>query len=59
MLVGDVADNAPNRCAKKEKTLLLYNIPSVKQLRVALEKMAKAAAYVLEAISRKEETDHE
>lgn len=57
--VGDAVDDAPNRCAKKEKTLLLYNIPSVEQLRVVLEKMTKAAACVLKAISGKEEADHE
>ena len=57
--VDDPDDNAPNRYAKKEKTLLLYNIPSVKQLRVVLEKMTKAADWMLEAVGGKEEAGHE
>lgn len=49
-LLGE--DNAPNRKAKKEKTLLLYNIDSVNKIEQILPKLREATAYLINTLER-------
>ena len=48
-MLGD--DNAPNRKAKKEKNLLLYNIDYIERIKEILPKLQKATEYLIKTVS--------